>query len=58
MKCKDCSVPPKYDYQENCKLRGLFGITLMSILKFMLMEKMEEYERKLRERICFIKKKL
>lgn len=25
MKCKDCSVPPIYDYQENCKLCGLFG---------------------------------
>ena len=25
MKYKDCSVPPIYDYQENCKLCGLFG---------------------------------
>lgn len=25
MKCKDCSVPPIYDYSENCKLCGLFG---------------------------------
>jgi hypothetical protein len=25
MKCKDCTVPPIYDYQENCKLCGLFG---------------------------------
>jgi hypothetical protein len=25
MKCKDCTVPPMYDYQENCKLCGLFG---------------------------------
>lgn len=25
MKCKDCLVPPMYDYSENCKLCGLFG---------------------------------
>lgn len=25
MKCKDCSVPPIYDYSENCELCGLFG---------------------------------
>lgn len=25
MKCKDCNVPPTYDYAENCSLCGLFG---------------------------------
>ena len=25
MKCKDCDVPPTYDYAENCSLCGLFG---------------------------------
>ena len=25
MKCKDCNVPPIYDYAENCSLCGLFG---------------------------------
>ena len=45
MKCKDCSVPPMYDYQENCVV-CLDGIMMMNISKFMLTEKMVVFTEK------------